>query len=86
MEAGQDDQALHFWELTWSLDPNHQNVADYLAQNYLSRGMKFFVAGNLTEAVTAWEAAVRVDPDDPKALGYLQRAREQAERMKLMEE
>jgi hypothetical protein len=29
---------------------------------------------------------VRVDPTDPKALGYLQRAREQTERMKMMDD
>lgn len=85
MEAGQKDQALHYWELVWSTDPNHQNVTEYLAQNYLARGMEFFVAGDLPEAVTNWEAAVRVDPTDPKALGYLQRAREQSDRMRSMD-
>ncbi len=81
MAAGQNDQALHYWELVWSIDPKHQNVTEYLAQNYLSRGMEFFVSGDLPEAVSNWEAAVRVDPDDPKAIGYLKRAREQAERL-----
>jgi tetratricopeptide (TPR) repeat protein len=85
MEAGQKDQALHFWELVWSSDPDYQNVTEYLAQNYLARGMEFFVAGDLPEAVTNWESAVRVDPTDPKALGYLQRAREQSDRMRKMD-
>ncbi len=86
METGQKEQASHFWELVWSMDPNYQNVTEYLAQNYLAKGMEFFVAGDLPEAVTNWEAAVRVDPADPKALGYLERAREQTDRMRMLDD
>ena len=86
MAADQHAQATHFWELVWSMDPDYENVTENLAQNYLARGMESFVAGDLPEAVTKWEAAVRVDPTDPKALGYLQRAREQTERMRMMDD
>jgi len=85
METGQKDQAVHLWEVVWSMDPDFQSVTEYLAQNYLARGMEHVVAGNLPDAVTNWEVAVRVDPNDPKALGYLQRAREQTDRMKMMD-
>ncbi len=85
MEAGEDDQAIHFWELVWSMDPDFQSVSKYLSQIYLDRGMQAFVVGDLSVALVNWEAAVRVDPADPKALGYLQRAREQAENMKKMD-
>ena len=81
MDSGQRDQAVHYWELVWSMDPDYQNVTEYLSQDYLTRGMEFFVAGDLAESVSNWESAVRVNPADPKAVGYLQRAREQADRM-----
>ncbi len=84
MEAGENDQAIHFWEVVWSMDSNFQSVSKYLSQIYLDQGMKAFVVGDLSGALANWEAAVRVDPADPKALGYLQRAREQAENMKKM--
>lgn len=85
MDSGRRDQAVHFWELVWSMDPDYQNVTEYLSQDYLARGMEFFVAGNLPEAVNNWESAVRVNPDDPKAIGYLERARQQADRMEMMD-
>jgi len=84
MESGEADQAVHYWEMVWSTSPGYKNVTEYLTQNYLTLGMEEFVGGDLLAAVSNWEAAVRVDPTDPKALGYLQRAREQVEKMKKM--
>ena len=33
------------------------------------------------QAVASWEQALRVDPDDPRARGYLERAHHQLSRM-----
>ena len=80
MEAGEADDALRYWELVWSADPEYQNVAEYLKEEYLLRGLDSFSNGGLDEAVRLWEKALEVDPDDEKALGYLARAREQLAR------
>ena len=37
--------------------------------------------GSLRLAVTSWEDALRVDPQDQRARGYLDRARQQLSRM-----
>jgi tetratricopeptide (TPR) repeat protein len=77
MENGSPDQAVHFFELVWSIDPTYQQAGEYLKQYYLTQGMEAFVAGQLQAAVRNWESAVRVAPEDSKAQGYLRRAQDQ---------
>ncbi|MBN2170015.1 MAG: hypothetical protein JW819_01685 [Candidatus Krumholzibacteriota bacterium] len=79
-ERGQADDALRYWELVWSRQPGYQQVDEYLRREYLMRGMEAFAAGRLEEAAAFWEKALRVDPRDERAIGYLARAREQMER------
>ncbi|MCA1792144.1 MAG: tetratricopeptide repeat protein, partial [Thioalkalivibrio sp.] len=69
-------------ELVWSAAPDYQQVGDFLKQEYLARGMEAFAAGRLDAAVTSWEKALEVDPDDPRALGYLARAHEHLDRLR----
>lgn len=84
MEGGDDEQAVRYWELVWSIDPDYQQVSVHLKQHYLARGMEEFVAGRLEAAVRHWEDAVRVAPGDEKAAGYLQRVRDQIKRLDRM--
>lgn len=78
--AGEHDDAMRYWELVWLADPSHQNVADYLKQEYLMRGLEAFSRGNLDRAIELWEKALDVDPSDEKTVGYLARAHEQVTR------
>ncbi|MFH1738680.1 MAG: PorV/PorQ family protein [bacterium] len=80
MEAGRSQDALHYWELAHSTDPNHPQVNEYLKREYLMRGMDSFANGELNEAVSYWEKALEVDPLDDKARGYLARAQQQLSR------
>jgi tetratricopeptide (TPR) repeat protein len=80
MENGHADDALRYWELAASIDPNYQQLRDYLKREYLMRGLDAFAAGRLDEAVGLWEKALRVDPTDERAKGYLARARQQQSR------
>lgn len=84
-QSGSAREAVHYWEIVWSIDPDYQQVTDYLTRQYLAWGMEAFVAGDLQEAVNNWENAVRVNPSDKKALGYLARAQEQMQRMKQLD-
>ena len=79
-QAGRSDDALRYWELVWSAQPGYQQVDEYLKREYLMRGMEVFAAGRLEEAANLWEKALRVDPDDKRAMGYLARAEEQLAR------
>jgi len=81
IEQGRNDDAVRYWELVWSADPNYQRVAEYLKREYLARGMEAFAAGRLNDAVHDWEKVLEVDPHDQRALGYLDRAREQLTRI-----
>ena len=74
------DDALRYWELVWSADPDYQHVAEYLKREYLMRGMELFAAGRLEDAVSIWERALEVDPNDQRAIGYLERAQKQLAR------
>jgi len=79
-EAGRGEEALRYWELVWTKDPQHQQVAAHLKREYLVRGMETFAAGRLEAAAALWEKALAVDPKDERAQGYLARARAQLAR------
>lgn len=81
LEDGRRDEAVRYWELVWTADPDHGQVRDNLAQEYLARGMEAYAAGNLEDSVRSWQDARRVAPDDPRARGYLERAQQQLARM-----
>jgi tetratricopeptide (TPR) repeat protein len=81
MEARRRDEAVRYWEMVWSVDPDHEKVREYLGQEYLARGMEAYADGALRVAVASWEDALRVDPTDQRARGYLDRARQQLSRM-----
>jgi tetratricopeptide (TPR) repeat protein len=80
MTAERNQDAIRYFELAWSIEPDHKDVKEYLKREYLMRGMEYFADGRLNEAVEVWEKALRVDPDDERVNGYLTRAREQIER------
>lgn len=80
IEAGRTDDAIRYWQLVWSVDPDFESVAEYLKRELLTRGMDAFAAGRLDSAVEDWEAALAVDPSDDRASGYLARAYEQIAR------
>jgi tetratricopeptide (TPR) repeat protein len=80
MNADRKQEAIKYFELVWSIDPEHGGAVAYLKREYLMQGMEFFADGRLNEAVAVWEEALRVDPDDERVHGYLTRAREQMAR------
>jgi tetratricopeptide (TPR) repeat protein len=80
------DDALRFWELVWSAHPGYREVNSLLVREYLTRGIDAFAAGRLPEAIAQWEKALRVDPADARARGYLSRAQEQLARSRAIQE
>jgi tetratricopeptide (TPR) repeat protein len=79
-EAGRADDAVRYWELVFSADPAHENVAGFLKREYLLRGLEAFSRGQLEDAVRTWERARAIDPSDGRVQGYLARASEQLAR------
>jgi tetratricopeptide (TPR) repeat protein len=80
MDQSRLEDAIRYWELVHSVDPNHRQVREHLQREYLMGGMDSFANGRLEEAVTQWEKALQLDPNDEKARGYLARAHQQIER------
>jgi hypothetical protein len=64
----------------WSSRPDYRQVVDYLKAEHLTRGMEAFASGYLEKAVEHWQRAIEVDPGDPRARGYLERAQKQITR------
>jgi cytochrome c-type biogenesis protein CcmH/NrfG len=71
---------VRYWELVWSARPDYRQVETYLKREYLTLGMEAFASGQLEQAVGHWKRVLEMDPDDVRANGYLERAREQMAR------
>jgi tetratricopeptide (TPR) repeat protein len=80
VRAQRSDDAIRYWELVWSSRPDYREVATCLKREYLTRGMEAFAAGRVDDATSEWQRVLRVDPDDARARGYLERARQQRAR------
>ena len=81
-QQGQTDEAVRIWELVWDESPDVADVRSRLVEEYLQQGMGHFAAGRLEDAVGSWEQALRVDPEDRRTRSYLDRARQQLNRIK----
>jgi tetratricopeptide (TPR) repeat protein len=77
LQDGRAQDAIKYWELVWSFDPEYERVRDHLNREYVTQGMERFAQGDLTGAIQDWEKALRVDPSDDRALAYITRAQEQ---------
>jgi tetratricopeptide (TPR) repeat protein len=80
MAERRPDDALRYWELVQSLRPGYQRVVEYLKREYLTRGMEHYAAGRVEEAMSLWQKALDVDPQDERARGYMARAQTQVAR------
>lgn len=80
LQDGRGREAVRYWELVWSFDPDYERVREHLRREYTTQGMELFARGNLNDAIQQWQNALRVDPSDPRALAYLSRAQEQLAR------
>lgn len=80
MEEGRAADAVHYWEIVWSFDPDYERVQEHLKREYMTMGLEQFARGSLENAIEQWQKALQVDPSDQRARAYLQRAREQLSR------
>ena len=80
MSENRDQDAIRYFELAWSIDPDYQRVTNHLKREYLILGMEYFTEGEHHKAMEQWEKALRVDPTDKRVIGYLTRAKEKESR------
>jgi tetratricopeptide (TPR) repeat protein len=86
LSAGRSDDALRLLEQVHAIQPGYQQADTILERECLTRGLEEFSAGRLEQAIAMWERALRVDPRDPRTLGYLARAHEQMARARAISE
>jgi len=82
IEEGRVDDAIRYWTFVWTTAPDHGQVRPLLTREHVSRGMESFAAGRFESAIADWEAALQITPEDPRVIGYLERARRQQERLR----
>ncbi len=80
MQEGRPADAVRYWELVWSFDPDYERVREHLKREYMTWGLEHFARGSLNSAIEQWQKALRVDPTDERTRAYLQRAQEQLAR------
>ena len=80
MQEGRPADAVRYWELVWSFDPDYERVREHLKREYMTWGLEHFARGSLSVAIEQWQKALRVDPTDERTRAYLQRAQEQLTR------
>lgn len=73
-KEGRTAEAIEYWEIVWRRDPGYGDVKGYLTKGYLIQGMEQYTGGRLAEAIETWRRALDVDPEDQKALHYVERA------------
>ena len=78
--ARSSEEAVRYWEWAHELDASHRGAREALKREYLLRGMEAFGRGQLDEADRQWRKVLDLDPEDARARGYLERARQQVER------
>lgn len=73
--------AVEKWEPIWRKVPSFEQVADYLIKAYQYYGMQLYTAHKYGEALKAWQNILRIDPSNYKALRYIERTREELNKL-----
>jgi len=73
-KQGRIAEAVDYWEIVWRRDRSYGEVKGSLTKGYLIEGMGHYTAGRLPEAIETWRRALEVEPEDQKALAYVERA------------
>lgn len=80
-KRGEFENAIDDWEIVWSMHPRFEQVDMYLVRAYQYRGMEFYAQRRYKEAIAVWDRILRVDPDNEKAIRYINRTREELEKL-----
>ena len=69
--------AITEWEEVWKLDPEFENVSEYLIKAYQFLGMELYAGQRYEKALEMWERILLVDPGNAKAQRYITRTKEE---------
>ena len=81
--AGEYLKAIDSWKLGLSTDPAHKEMNEYIVKAMISQGILLYRQDKLKEAVSYWESANKINPNEEKIALYLKRAKN---KIKMLEE
>jgi tetratricopeptide (TPR) repeat protein len=76
-QTGDFEGAIRAWRSVWALDPNYQQVSDYLIKACLYEGVASYSSGRYDVAIDLCRKVLEIDPHNEKAMRYLERIREE---------
>ncbi len=74
-EAGNLTGAIPYLEEVYRLAPDYQSVDTLLLKAYRFVGIACYSENRHEDAISMWQRALRIDPDNQEVLGYVKRAR-----------
>lgn len=67
--------AIKQLEFVYAHDHQYREIKLYLIKGYLVAGMEHYTSGRLPEAINTWEKVLEIDPENQKALSYINRTK-----------
>ncbi len=67
--------AIKQLEFVYEHDPQYREIKLYLIKSYLVAGMEHYTTGRFSEAINTWQKVLQLDPENQKALSYINRTR-----------
>ena len=73
--------AIEHWEVVWKRHARFEKVDEYLVRAYQYHGMNLYSRNQYRKALEVWGKILEVDRNNEKALRYMQRTRQELERL-----
>ncbi|MFH1563344.1 MAG: PorV/PorQ family protein [Nitrospirota bacterium] len=68
-------QAIKQLEFVYEHNHQYREIQLYLIKGYLVAGMEHYTTGRLSEAINTWEKVLQIDPENQKAISYINRTK-----------
>lgn len=70
------------WLQGLDIVPSHKTLKGKLVKLLTNEGLQLFGQGDIKASIAKWEEALKINPDDPEAKGYLDKARKAEEKVR----
>lgn len=80
-DDGDFEMAIKDLSFVWTAEPTFHNVSSLLSRAYMFVGMNHYAEQNYADAISMWERALTVDPENRKAERYIRMASEEARKL-----
>jgi tetratricopeptide (TPR) repeat protein len=80
-KRGEFALAIEEWEKVWNIYRDFESVEDYLVRSYQYLGMEHYAHNEYQRALTVWKKILEIKPGHAKATRYIDRTREELEKL-----